>query len=71
MYIQRKLKKIFQASIRQFSAVLINQFKKIAGSDASQQRILVCRIDKTRNLPGKNIALPWSVFPEWLKEIID
>lgn len=49
----------------------LNRFKKIAGSDASQQGILVCRIDKTRNLPGKNIALPWSVFPEWLKEIID
>jgi hypothetical protein len=49
----------------------LNRFKKIAGRDASQQGILVCRIDKTRNLPGKNIALPWSVFPEWLKEIID
>ncbi|MBW2742515.1 MAG: hypothetical protein JRE64_27705 [Deltaproteobacteria bacterium] len=49
----------------------LNRFKEIAGSDASQQGVIVCRVDKTRNLPGKNIALPWSVFPEWLKEIID
>lgn len=49
----------------------LNRFKEIAGSDASQQGIIVCRVDKTRNLPGENIALPWSVFSEWLKEIID
>ncbi|MBW2557919.1 MAG: hypothetical protein JRD69_03635 [Deltaproteobacteria bacterium] len=49
----------------------LNRFKEIAGGDASQQGIIVCRIDKTRNLPGENIAVPWSVFPEWLREIID
>lgn len=49
----------------------LNRFKEIAGSDASQQGVIVCRIDKARNLPGENIALPWPVFPGWLKEIID
>ena len=49
----------------------LNRFKDIAGNEASQQGVIVCRVDKMRSLPGKNIALPWSIFTGWLKEIID
>ena len=43
----------------------------IADNEASQQGIIVCTVDKKRNLPKENIALPWSIFPKWLKEIIN
>ena len=43
----------------------------IAGNEASQQGIIVCTVDKKRNLPKENIALPRSIFHKWLKEIIN
>jgi hypothetical protein len=48
----------------------LNRFKKIAGADAADQGIIVCRTDKKKSLPGNNVALPWSDFSDHLKKII-
>jgi predicted AAA+ superfamily ATPase len=45
----------------------LNRFRALAGDDASESGILVCRIDNPTQLPGKNIALPWQDFPGWLE----
>ena len=48
----------------------LDQFKKIAGKEASSQGIVVCNIKEKLNLPGNNIALPWFAFSDWLTQII-
>ncbi len=42
------------------------KFKKLAGIDASDQGLLVCRIERKTALPFNNEAIPWQEFPEWL-----
>lgn len=46
----------------------LNRFKKLAGKEAADTGILVCRVDQTKPLPFGNVALPWHEFPEWLSE---
>jgi predicted AAA+ superfamily ATPase len=48
----------------------VNSFKELAGKEASQQGLLVCNTAKKIELPGDNIALPWSMFSAWLEKII-
>lgn len=43
----------------------LNKFKAIAGGDASETGLLVCRINKLTQLPLNNIAIPWKQFSEW------
>jgi predicted AAA+ superfamily ATPase len=45
----------------------INRFLAVAGNEATEQGILVCRTDKERPLPNGHIAMPWSSFPDWLR----
>lgn len=49
----------------------LNRFKKIAGADAADQGIIVCRTNKEKRLPGNNIALPWNKFTEYLIKIVE
>ena len=44
----------------------INRFKKIAGNDAAESGLLVCRVNKKMQMPSNNIAVPWHEFPSWL-----
>lgn len=55
-------------SVRQ--ATNLNHFKKLAGKEASEFGLIVCRVEEKTELPGTNIALPWSDFSEWLKQLI-
>ena len=48
----------------------LEKFKKIAGSDASETGIVVCRVDRAITLPNKNIALPWHRFYEYMEKLI-
>lgn len=44
----------------------LNRFKAVAGKDAADTGLLVCRTDKPTPMPLNNLAIPWSHFPEWL-----
>ena len=44
----------------------LNKFKQLAGKEASETGLLVCRVQKRMTLPSQNIAIPWHSFPEWL-----
>lgn len=46
----------------------LNKFKSLAGKDAGEIGILVCRIDKLTHLPSNNLAMPWNEFPKWLMQ---
>jgi predicted AAA+ superfamily ATPase len=48
----------------------LDLFKSMAGNEASNTGLLVCKTDKPVNLPGKNTALPWFDFPGWLTDLI-
>ena len=48
----------------------ITSFKELVGREASSQGILVCNTARKIDLPGNNIALPWSNFSEWLEKIV-
>jgi predicted AAA+ superfamily ATPase len=48
----------------------LNRFKKLAGMDASDTGIIVCRVDKITHLPQNNIALPWQAFSGWLASML-
>jgi hypothetical protein len=48
----------------------LNRFKEIAGKEAAEQGVIVCRVNTARALPGNNLALPWHRFSEWLGQII-
>lgn len=48
----------------------LNGFKQIAGKDASEQGVVVCRVKKRQALPGNNIALPWQEFSTWLDGLL-
>ena len=45
----------------------LNQFKKLAGSEASKTGILACRVEKKTELPGNNIAIPWRELPDLIQ----
>ncbi len=44
----------------------LNRFKALAGKDAAETGILVCRVKKMMPLASNNLAVPWSHFPAWL-----
>lgn len=48
----------------------MNRFRSLAGRDASGQGILVCRTRKEMPLPGGHRAIPWNLFPAWLKKTL-
>jgi predicted AAA+ superfamily ATPase len=45
----------------------INRFIAMAGSEASDTGLLVCRTESARALPDGHVALPWRDFPAWLQ----
>jgi hypothetical protein len=63
MYIARKLA---TPTLMHFGP--INKFKAIAGKDAADTGLLVCRINKASSMPNNNIVLPWHEFPGWLSD---
>ena len=48
----------------------INKFRALAGNDASDTGVLVCRTEQPRQMPNGNIALPWRQFPTWLDGLL-
>ena len=48
----------------------LDLFKSMAGKEASNTGLLVCKTDRPINLPGNNTALPWFDFPDWLADLI-
>jgi len=48
----------------------LDLFKEMAGKEAANTGLLVCKTDRPINLPGKNTALPWFDFPDWLADLI-
>lgn len=46
----------------------IGRFKAIAGKDAADSGLVVCRIKKSAPMPSNNMAVPWNEFPKWLWE---
>ena len=48
----------------------LNRFKEIAGKEAAEQGIIVCRVNTPRVLPDNNLAVPWHKFSDWLKQVI-
>ena len=44
----------------------LNKFKALAGREAAETGVLVCRINKSMALPSNNLAIPWNDFPAWL-----
>ncbi len=46
----------------------INRFLAVAGEEATQQGILVCRTEAERALPSGHMAMPWQAFPDWLRQ---
>jgi len=46
----------------------LGAFKELAGDDAANTGILVCRAKEKTRLPHGNLALPWQEFPTWLQE---
>jgi hypothetical protein len=44
----------------------LNKFKALAGKDAAETGLLVCRVEKDTLLPLNNMAIPWHSFPKWL-----
>jgi predicted AAA+ superfamily ATPase len=49
----------------------LDLFKVMAGKESSSTGLLVCKTDRPINLPGKNTALPWFNFPDWLADLIE
>lgn len=48
----------------------LNRFKELAGNEAAEQGVIVCRVGKRRPLPNNNLALPWAEFSDWLRGIV-
>jgi len=44
----------------------LNKFKGLAGQEATEIGLLVCRVEKESRLPSNNVAIPWHSFPKWL-----
>ncbi len=45
----------------------LRRFIDIAGSEAADAGLLVCRVKERKLLPGGHLALPWAEFPAWLE----
>ncbi len=46
----------------------INRFLAAAGKEASKHGVLVCRTETERALPNGHVAMPWRMFPDWLRQ---
>lgn len=46
----------------------LNRFLKVAGDEAHDAGLIVCRTETPRDLPGGCRALPWNLFPGWIQE---
>ena len=49
----------------------LERFKALAGSQAVEIGILVCRVPEVKLLPSNNLAVPWNQFPAWLAGELD
>jgi predicted AAA+ superfamily ATPase len=48
----------------------LDRLKALGGEDFAETGLLVCRVTEPRELPGKNMAIPWRQFPLWLERRI-
>ncbi|MCY3750828.1 MAG: hypothetical protein OXG54_05450 [Gammaproteobacteria bacterium] len=48
----------------------LNKFKAMAGKDASDTGVLVCRTETIQQMRHGNLALPWQQFPAWLDGLL-
>jgi len=48
----------------------LNRFKKLVKARANAEGILVCRVEKSMDLPSNNRAIPWHEFPAWLFSVL-
>jgi hypothetical protein len=46
----------------------LHKFRELAGDEAAESGVLVCRVEQPQLLPHGNLALPWQRFPAWLRE---
>jgi predicted AAA+ superfamily ATPase len=46
----------------------ISRFLSMAKDEAAPSGVIVCQVETERALPDGHIALPWHVFPQWLRE---
>lgn len=46
----------------------LDKFRVLAGDEAAEAGVLVCRVEQPQPLPHGNLALPWRRFPAWLWE---
>lgn len=46
----------------------LNRLLAVAGNDAHPGGLLVCRTEQARVLPNGHRAMPWQLFPQWLRE---
>jgi uncharacterized protein len=52
-------------------AEVLRRFRDLAGREAAPGGVLVCNVRERLELPGGNVALPWSEFPEWLGQEVE
>lgn len=46
----------------------LNRLIAAAGDEVTRYGIIVCRTESERALPNGHIAMPWQLFPQWLRE---
>lgn len=46
----------------------LDRFKALAKNEAAETGLLICRVSKAKDLPGRNVALPWQEFPAWIEK---
>jgi hypothetical protein len=49
----------------------LDRFKTLAGEEARGEGWVVCRVAEERALPGGNVAIPWQLFSEKLRLLLD
>lgn len=45
----------------------LNRLLALAGNEAYPSGLLVCRVEKEKALPQGHQAIPWQLFPQWLR----
>jgi hypothetical protein len=48
----------------------MQRFIAAAGDEAHPQGIVVCQTETQRTLPHGHIAMPWQLFPSWLRKAV-
>lgn len=49
-------------------AASLKKFRSIAGEDATEPGIIVCRVSVEQPMPYSVTAIPWQQFPHWLAQ---